>query len=430
MAKILQRRVAGIIKHHKKIILNIINFFLFQVTNYLVPLITIPYVVQKVGAEKFGILSFIQAFIYYFFIIVDYGIEISGVRKIAKARDSGEQINLLFNTFMLLRILLMIICLIILLICMMVIPGIKSYYLIYLFSFGIIPAQILLTTWFYMGMEEVHYLNYINLVARILYVIGIFVIIREENDFYLVPAINSVSLLVAGIVSMIIIFKKFNIKIISPGIANFKSELKSNWDIFISNIFITIYRNSNVLILGLLASDMIVGFYSASEKLIRAIQSVFAPITKVMYPHLSRKKAISPANSIRSIKKLTILLGILTFIISLVLIIFAKPVVLLLFGEEFIASINVLRIGGFAIFFSVLNFIIGIIYMLNYNMKKEFTRSVIATGILNVIFCYYLSSLYYEVGAAIAFVGAEGFLCLNLLFQINRKIRKQSVVYE
>jgi len=155
-------RIIESVRYYKKVIINIFNFFLYQITNYLVPLITIPYIIQKVGPEKFGILSFIQAFIYYFFIIVDYGIEISGVRKIAKARDSGEEINLLFNTFMLLRMLLMVACFILLIFFMWLIPEIRTYYLIYLFSFGIIPAQILMTTWFYTGMEEIQYLNYIK----------------------------------------------------------------------------------------------------------------------------------------------------------------------------------------------------------------------------------------------------------------------------
>ena len=54
-------------------------------------------------------------------------------------------------------------------------------------------------------------MNYINLINRSLYLFGIFFLIRKEQDFYLIPAVHSISFLVAGICSIIIIYKVFNV---------------------------------------------------------------------------------------------------------------------------------------------------------------------------------------------------------------------------
>jgi len=414
---------------YRKIFFNIANFTFFQLTNYLVPLITIPYIVRIIGAGKFGVISFVQAVIYYFLIIVDYGFDISGTQKIAQNRDSQSELNKIYSTIMWIKLVLMIASMFVLYLSYLLFDKVQQYYLVYLFTFGMIPAQTLLSVWFFTGMEEMKYLNYTNLIARLGYLAGILLLITNQEDFYLIPAINSSALFIAGIISIWFVYHKFNIRYHQPSIFDIKQAFKEGWHVFISNFSINLYRNSNIFILGLLAPEVIVGFYSAGEKIVKILQSIFTPITRVLYPYISRKKVESPEKGIKVIRFLIFFISIATGIILLFLIVFTEPLTMLILGEEFTPSILVIRICSIALLFGPVNYIIGIIFMLNFNLKMEFTKSVITSGIFSVIFCFILSYFFDEVGTSIVFVATEILLMANYIFYIQRNQAKWRTVH-
>jgi len=414
---------------YRKILANIANFTFFQLTNYLVPLITIPYIVRIIGAGKFGIISFIQAVIYYFLIIVDYGFDISATQKVAQNRGSKSELNKIFSSVMLIKFSLMIVSICILLFAYLVFDKVQEYHIIYIFSFGLIPAQTMQAIWFFTGIEEMKYLNYTNLIAKLGYLAGILFFITEANDYFLIPAVSSASLLLSGIVSLFIIYTKFGIRFKWPVPEQLLTSLKDGWHVFISNFSINLYRNSNVFILGLVAGDNIVGYYSASEKIIKVIQSIFTPITRVLYPFISRKRIEAPSKSLKAIKILILFICVSTGFTFIIMILFAEPITITIFGEQFRQSINVIRICSVAILFGPVNYIIGIIFMLNYDMKIEFTKSVMIAGISNIILCYIFSFYFYEIGTAIIFVFTEFFLMCNYLVYIIRNRQKWSVTY-
>ena len=64
---------------------NILSLFVLQGANYILPLVTIPYLVRVLGPANFGRIAFAQAFIQYFVMLTDYGFNLSATRDIARA---------------------------------------------------------------------------------------------------------------------------------------------------------------------------------------------------------------------------------------------------------------------------------------------------------------------------------------------------------
>ena len=48
-------------KDRRLLISNFFNYSFFQASNYLIPIITIPYIIRVVGLEYFGLISLAQA---------------------------------------------------------------------------------------------------------------------------------------------------------------------------------------------------------------------------------------------------------------------------------------------------------------------------------------------------------------------------------
>ena len=400
----------------RKLLINFSNYGVFQVINYLIPVITIPYIVRVIGVEKFGILSLAQAVCYYFRIIVEYGFTITGVQLIAQNQDNREKKGEILSAILIIQVIFMLVGLVLILSAPLFITDIHQYFWVYLFSYLAVPANLLLLLWFYIGSEEMRYLNYINLISRITYIILIFGFIRTAEDYIFIPLITDGSLLLAGIFSLFFVLKKFDLRPRWIGWQKIKFYLSDGWPLFISNFATNLYRNSNIIILGILANKEIVGIYSAGEKLVKVFQSIFTPIAQTFFPYISRLKTEKPNNSIRSIKKLLMNMGLLGGFIAIILFIAAKPITLVFLGNQFLPSVIVMRIASSVILFGVLNYILGIIFMSNFDLKKEFSFCVILTGLLSIGICFLLSYYLQYIGAAIAFASSEIILFLLILY--------------
>lgn len=429
MIGISHRNISAIFKKStaRKLCFNFANYSIFQAINYLIPFITIPYIVRVVGVEKFGIVCFAQALCYYFRVITEYGFSITGVQEIAQHRNNFAKRSEIFTSVISIQIILCLTGFVILYILTIILSEMNEYRLVYLFSYGVVMAYILMSLWFYIGMEEMQYLNYISMFARSVYVILIFLLVKREKDFVLIPLFNSGSLILAGVLSFVFIFMRFKIKIISIRVVTLVNYLKSGLHIFISNFAINLYRNSNVLILGLVADKHAVGIYSAGEKVIKVFQSLFGPITQTVFPYISRQKTIDPRKSIRLIRYLLIIISVVSGFITILIFIFAKPITLFVLGSEFQKVTSIIQIGCFVICLGVINYIVGIIFMTNFDLKREFLRSVIITGLLNILLCFFLSFFWEEIGAAIAFTSAELLLLLIMIFFIRLHREKRAV---
>ena len=402
----------------KRLFKNVLNLFFFQGTNYILPLVTIPYIVRIIGPEKFGILSFAQVLNQYFVIITDYGFNITGTQRISQVQEDIKERANVFSGILAVRILLLILTFCMLIVIIFLFSSLQQNIRIYLAYFLMIPGSILLSNWFFLGMEKMHFLNYPNVISKIGYTIFIFIFLKQENQYYLVAVFYGIFFVVGGMISFYLAFSHFKLKWSIPSAETIIFYFKDGWHIFISNLSISLYRQSNIFFLGLVAPKEIVGYYSAGEKIVKALQSVFTPVTQAFYPYVSRKTKSSPLSGIRSTKFLLKWMGGATTLIAIALIIFAKPLTLLFLGDKFTPSIAVLRISSFVVSLGLLNYIIGIVFMTNFGLKKEFSKGVIITGIMNTIVCLSLSYLFQEIGTAVAFLFSEFFLMGLLIFYI------------
>jgi O-antigen/teichoic acid export membrane protein len=73
----------------KRLFSNFFSLSILQGANYILPLITLPYLVRVLGTEKFCLISFAQTFMGYFAILTDYSFNLSATR--------GTVINKLMN---------------------------------------------------------------------------------------------------------------------------------------------------------------------------------------------------------------------------------------------------------------------------------------------------------------------------------------------
>ena len=405
------------------------NFFslsVLQGANYILPLITLPYLVRVLGVEYFGLLAFATTTVMYFQILTDYGFNLTATREISIHRDNKEKVIEIFSSVMTIKIILMFVSFFLLSILVFSFEKFSQDALVYFLTFGTVVGQVLFPVWFFQGMERMKYITYLNILSKVIFTIAIFVFVQEQSDFYLVPLLTSIGFLVAGIWSLYLVKKEFGVGFEVQTIDTIKHHLVEGWDIFVSMVFISMYRSSNIIILGLLTNNTIVGYYSIAEKVVKTLQSLQDVVGNTLFPYLSKKFSITNKSFFDLNKRFFKFIFLIYFSLSLITMFSSEYIIYILMGEFNEIAILNLQIMSFVILVGGFNYYYGILGLVSMNYKKDFSKYIIITGLFNLLFCIVSVYLYPNYGASISMIISESVL-LSLIVLKILKLKKEFV---
>jgi len=395
------------IRPYKVLVKNFTTLSILQITNYLFPLITLPYLVRVLGPEKFGLVNFALAFMAYFITICDYGFNLSVTKQISIFRNEKLKIDEIFSSVILSKVFLGIISVIILLFITLSVQRFSMNADVFLFSFGIVIGNILFPIWFYQGIENMKFITIITFVCRSIGTVMIFIVINDVNDYPLLVLIYSSISILIGISGLLLAVKKFRINLLIPTFSSISFQLKEGFQIFVSIVAINLYSTTNIFILGLLVNNTAVGYFVAADKIRAAVQNILLVISQTVYPHVNKLYRESYDRFIKFNKNLLIYQSLITFFISSLLYLFAEEIVLLLLGKQFVESVWVLRILAILPLLSSFTTIFTMNILIPMNQKNYFMKSFLAAAIVSLIFALAFVPIYQQLATAAAFVLAE-----------------------
>lgn len=376
----------------KEIRVLIENFFslsALQIFGYLLPLITLPYLVRVLGVEKYGLVAFATAFVVYFQILTDYGFNLSANREISINRNNKQQISKIFSSVMIIKSFLLMLSFSLLIAIVWSFDKFNVNWQLYVFAFGMVLGNVLFPVWFFQGMEKMKYSTILNILAQVIFTLAIFVFIRVENDFVYVPLINSMGFIVAGILSLILIYKDFNVKFMLPEFNFLLETFKDSTQFFLSRASVSIYTSSNAFFLGLFTNNIFVGYYAAAEKLYGAALGLYGPLIQSLYPFMSHKKNIA------FYKKIFKIVVILNVVLCIFLFIMSGFLVNILYGTNFQESANILKIFCIALLVVAPSQLLGYPFLAALGYPKYANLSVIIGSIIHLIMLIILAITSY-----------------------------------
>ena len=94
-------------ENRKKVFSNAFSLFIIQGVDYILPLLLFPYLVHTLGIEIFGLLAFATATVAFLGGVVSYGFNLSGTQQISINREDNDKINEIFNSIILVKLILL-----------------------------------------------------------------------------------------------------------------------------------------------------------------------------------------------------------------------------------------------------------------------------------------------------------------------------------
>jgi PST family polysaccharide transporter len=390
-----------------------------QAANYILPLITLPYLVRILGVEYFGLLAFATATVAYFQIITDYGFNLTATREISIHRDNKEKVIEIFSSVMTIKVILMFVSLFLLSILVFSFEKFSKDWEIYFLTFGTVVGQVLFPVWFFQGMERMKYITYLNILSKSIFTVAIFVFVQKQSDYYLVPFLTTVGSLLAGVLSLWLVRKEFDVWFVWQKLESIKFYLMEGWYVFLSQLKISLFSSTNIIILGLITNNAAVGYYSAAEKVMRATAMLQGPIVGSIFPYIAKIMKENQELAFIKLKKIIKIGSLVYSFIFFLILVFAKEITILLFGSQYEESIILLRIMSIVPLSIFLNNIFGTQIMLNINREKQFFIILLIGGIGNLFLCTVLVYLYGALGATISMLIIEIFIMLGMFYNVK-----------
>lgn len=411
----------------KRLLSNFFSLSVLQGANYILPLLTLPYLVRVLGVEYFGLLAFTGATIAYFGVLTDYGFNLTATREVSIHRENKERIIEIFSSVMIIKVMLMFLSFFLLVVLVFSFEKFSKDWIVYLLTFGTIVGQVLFPVWFFQGMERMKYITYLNILSKSIFTVAIFVFVQEQSDFWIVPLLTSVGAIVAGVWSLILVKKEFQVYFKFQSLKTVKKYFIEGWHVFVSRFYVSLYTTTNVLLLGLFTNNTAVGYYSISEKIVIAIGGLFEPVNQTIYPYLAKKYKENFSSFVLFLKNISIIMLVTSFSLVLISQFFKDDIVYLIYGSynneiSLILSIFLIR---------VLTFPFGPLFsnsLIIMSRKKEFMKVMNYTVLLDLLIVPPSIYFYQEIGMVVSFMVVLIVHTLFLLYCLNMSIIQQGKI--
>lgn len=397
----------------KRLVSNFLSLSFIQGANYLIPLLILPYIVRIIGPEKFGLLSYVQTTIYYFTIVINYSFDYTATREISINRNNLKKLSIIYSSVFYSKLILLVISTIGFIIIVFFVDqfnkNIQLFCLTYLINIGFV----FFPSWFFQGIEKLTKTALFNFLTKGVFALIVVFFIKTQDDFYIYAFGNSLAQIVIGVFAFFYAINHYGVRIIKISQINLLKTYKEGLSVFFSNIAISLYTTTNLVILGFYTSEKEYGYFFAALKIALVIHSlVVLPLSLTLFPHIGKSMQESREKGVVVLKKYLKLVGIITFLLGILVFIFAEKLIFLLFGGQFISGVYYLKIMAFMPFVSGLNNIITVQGLLNMKKDRVFLLITLLTFGFSLTLNLVLVPLYQSTATAIILLVSEMFMTI------------------
>lgn len=410
------------LKKHFVLIENFISISLFKVIDAIIPLIIIPYLINVVGKDNYGIYAFAYALVFYLLNIVQYGFSLSAVRLIAVNRDDNEKVNKIYNSVFTTQLYLTIIVLAILFLLITFVDKFNEQISVYYFFSLIIVGELLFPIWFFLGMEKMRFITIVNLIAKSSFAFLTFFFIKEASDYVYISLYHSLGFLVSGIIAQVFIFSTFHIKLRLAPINEVKKLLKDGLSSFLTLVTPTIYSNTSIFLVGIFGIPAFVSYMEIGSKISGAFGVLNRVLTQVLYPFVNRNAGV--------MKKLNYLFVIVGLVLSLLMFFTSEYLITLWLSHPDPEIIKVVKYLSPSPLLVAMISAYGVNGLMVKNEDRLYLIAVVIGSVVGLIACLVLIPKYFYIGGAIAIIAArsvKAFLSYYFNKQVESKIESNEI---
>ena len=401
---------------------NIFYNVLLAISQVLFPLLTFPYLARVLGPENIGLYNFSESYARYFALVAALGISVYGVREIAKKQDQPKALSNTFAELFLINFIATCVLSIVYIFTIVYSTKLSSNANLFYWSFLFFFFQVFVLEWFFTGINQFKYIAVRFFIIRLVFIASIFIFIKEANDYVKYMQLQVGLTFFLSVINFVYLFKFIDLKNIRLSELSLLKHLKPLLLLFLTLFSISVYLHFDTVLLGILADNESVGYYSAPLKLVKIIIAVLASITAAMFPKMvqffEQGEMVEFEKMLRQSFELVVSIGIPTTILVYIL---APEIIYILFGSSFEQAIIPLQITAPLILIVSLSTIFGFQILSVHSKDSAILKSAVAGMLFSLTASFLFIPKFKQDGAAYIILFTE-LLVLSFFIYFSSKV--------
>ena len=348
-----------------------------QVVKYLFPLITLPYLTRVLEPEGYAFYAYVVSFMSFAQVFVDFGFNLSGTKRIAKACSVGEE-NRVVGAVTEARLVLCLVAGVAVMIIASFLPLTKENLPYVFLAFLAVCGKGLVPDFLFQGHEDMGPITTRFLVSKSISTVLTFVLVHSMADIMWVPVLDILSSGVALAWSFVAAGKRFGTTIELVPLREALAELRTSGLYCFSNMAASVFSGFTTLLIGVVVIDAsLVAYWSIAMTSVTAVQSLYAPIVNSLYPHMVN------TGDYRFAKRLSLLALPVVMFGTVLFALLSNLVMLVLGGNQYLVGAWVLVWVSPVLVFSFFGMLFGWPVLGAVGKVAEVTKSTV----ISALFC-------------------------------------------
>jgi len=405
----------------KRIAKNAFWLFWGSAISKLIEFVTIVYLARVLTASGFGLFSIAQAILVYLLLMVDSGTSVLGIREIAKDKEKAPMIG--SNIFPLRLVLSLIVFLLVLFLLIFLRISLELR-LLFAFTFLSLFPRAINPEWLFQGLERNEYAGISKILQQLFFFGLVVLMVKSVNDLLAVPWSQFLGGLFASLILLFVLLKyfaPFRLKDIRPG--NWWAYFIIAVPLGISSVFMQVYYNLDMIMLGFMQRPEVVGWYNAAYKLFYVFLGSMGVITITVFPMVCRLFKEGKEKARHFLEKYLHLMFLGAVPAALWSFYCSDPAIRLIYGNSYLPGSLAFKILVLTILIIAVSGIYGTLVLLPTGKNKEFMYSVGIGALSNIVLNFILIPPFSLVGAAVATLITEIIVAVAFFYWARREAR-------
>jgi PST family polysaccharide transporter len=271
------------------VVINSVALYALYGTNFVLPLITLPYLLRTLGIAPFGAIAFCGAILQIVSIFTTFTFNLTATPLVATRPTERAFHGSLLTTVAIARGLMFVVATAGLAIATATIPSLRERWVLLAVQLPIAASEILFPSWLFLGVQRMVLVSALNAVSRVVTLIALFLLVHSPDDVAWAAGVQASHFVISGLLAQGVLLMVLGVRYGAPLRGQeLRAFLADSWRMFVVTAAGNVYVRGATVILGFFAGDAMLGHFALVQRIGALLTGLVSPLSQAVFPHAAR----------------------------------------------------------------------------------------------------------------------------------------------